>query len=118
MDVLSSGGEAVVEVGVDDRCLIKEVELDLFSQPALYGNVRRCNELLRELVVGWAVEARRVPGSLTVLASTNCSGASKNRFGRNSFRGRFPATNSSMTCSATGPRPLRRPLRRRWLTIV
>src|SRR5262245_2861062 len=37
---------------------------------------------------------------------------------RNSRRGRWPAANSSMTCSAIAPLPFRRTSRRRWLMVV
>src|SRR6266480_5128863 len=60
-DVLLGGGQVVVEVGPDDRCLIEQELLDLPSQLLLRLQVHRGDELVRELVVVWVVETGGIP---------------------------------------------------------
>src|SRR5256885_12954053 len=60
-DVLLGGGQVVVEVGPDDRCLIEQELLDLPGQLLLRLHVHRGDELLRELVVVWVVETGGIP---------------------------------------------------------
>src|SRR5262245_40065849 len=64
--VLQRGAQVVVEVGEDNRGLVKQQPLDLPGQPSLRGQVHRRDELLGQLVVGGVVEVGGVPGTLSL----------------------------------------------------